>query len=77
MLSLVWLVISDLYLLHLVVLLSPVLNCSKSLFSFSVAKVTTGTCNFVSVILNAAFVGLSTVATAGFTSESASCCFTC
>ena len=34
--------------------------------SFSFDKVTTGTYNFVSVILNVAFVGLSIAATAGF-----------
>ena len=52
-----WLVISDLYLFHLTVLLNPVLNCSKSFLSFSVDKVTTGTYNFVSLILNNEFVG--------------------
>ena len=66
LLFLVWLVISDLYLLHLVVLLNPVLNSSKSFLSFSVDKITTGTYNFVSIILNVAFVGLSVAATAGF-----------
>ena len=65
-LFLVWLVISDLYSFHVIVLLNPVLNFSKSFLSFSVNKVTTGTCNFVSVILNVAFVGLSIPATAGF-----------
>ena len=40
--------------------------------SFSVDKVTTGTDNFVSVILNIAFVGLSIEATAGSASGSAS-----
>ena len=58
MLFRVWLVISDLYLFHLIVLLDPVLNCSKSVLSFSVDEVTTGTYNFTSVILNVAFVGL-------------------
>ena len=53
-----WLVISDLYLFHLIVLLNPVLNCSKSALSFSVDKVTTATYNFVSDILNVAFVGI-------------------
>ena len=57
MLFLVWLVISDLYLFHLIVLLNPVLNYSKSFLSFSVDKVTTGTYNFVSVIWNIAPVG--------------------
>ena len=45
-------VICDLYLLHFIVLLNPVFNCSKSFESFSFDKVTTGTYNFVSVILN-------------------------
>ena len=36
-------VISDLYLFHLIVLLNPVLYCSKSVLSFLVDKVTTGT----------------------------------
>ena len=49
-------VISDLYLFHSIVLLNPVFNCSKSVLSFSVDKVTTETYNFVSVILNVAFV---------------------
>ena len=48
---------SDLYLLHLIVFLNPVLNCSKSVLSFSVDKVTTGTYSFVTVILNVPFVG--------------------
>ena len=34
------------------VLLNPVFNCSKSFVSFSFDKVTTGTYNFVSVILS-------------------------
>ena len=68
----VWLVISDLYLFHLIVLLNPVLNCSKSVLSFSVNKVTTGTYSFTSVILNVAFVGLLIAATAGSTLGSAS-----
>ena len=37
--------------------LNPDLNCFKSVLSFSVDKVTTGTYNFASVILNVAFVG--------------------
>ena len=55
------------------VILNPVLNCSKNLLSSLVERVTTGTYNFVSVILNVAFVGLSIAATAGFASGSASC----
>ena len=53
----VWLVISDLYLFHLIILLNPILHCSKSILSFLVDKVTTGTYNFTSVILNVTFVG--------------------
>ena len=64
--------ISDLYLFQLIVLLNPVFNCSKSLLSSSVDKVTTRTCNFVSVVLNVAFIGLLTAATAGLASGSAS-----
>ena len=41
----------------MIVLLNSVFNFSKSLLSLSADKVTTGTYNFVSVILNAAFVG--------------------
>ena len=72
MLFSVWLVISELYLFHFVVLLNPVINCSKSFLSFSVDKVTTGMYNFVSAIWNVAFVGLSIAATAGSTSGLAS-----
>ena len=53
-------------------LLNPVFNCSKSLLSFSVDKLTTKTYKFVSVILNVAFVGLSIAATAGPASGSTS-----
>ena len=49
--------IYDLYLFHFIVLLNPVFNCSKSFMSFSFDKVTTGTYNFVSVILNSNPVG--------------------
>ena len=66
LLFLVWLVISDLYLFHLIVLLNPVLSCSKSLLSFLVDKVAIKTYNFVSGILNVASVELSIAATAGF-----------
>ena len=45
------------YLFHFIVLLNPVFNCSKSFVSFSFDKVTAGTCNFVSVILNSNPVG--------------------
>ena len=62
----VWLVISDLYLFHLIILLNPVLYFSKSALSFLVDNVTIGTYNFTSVILIVAFAGLLTAATAGF-----------
>ena len=42
LLFLVWLVISDLYFFHLIVLLNPVLTCSKIRLPFAVDKVTTG-----------------------------------
>ena len=45
--------------------MNPDFNCSKTLLSFSAAKVTTGTYNFVSFILKFAFVGLLIQATAG------------
>ena len=72
LLFLVWLDISDLYLFHLIVLLNPVFNCSKSLLSFPASKVTTGTYNLQSVILETAFVGLLVPSTAGSASGSAS-----
>ena len=68
----IYLDISDLYLFQLIVLLNPVCNCSKGLLSSSVDKVTTGACNFVSVVLNVEFIGLLTAATAGLASGSAS-----
>ena len=46
-----------LYLFHFIVLLNPIFNCSKDFVSFSFDKVTTGTYNFVSVILNSNPVG--------------------
>ena len=69
---LVWEVISDLYLFYFIVLLNPVFNFSKSLLSSLVDKVTTGTYNVVSFILNVTFVGLLTAATAASVSGSAS-----
>ena len=48
------------------VLLNPDFNCSKKLLSSFVDEGTTGTYNFVSVILNIAFVGLFTLVTAAF-----------
>ena len=59
LLFIVWLDISDLYLFHLIVLLSPVFNCFNNLLSFSADKVTTGIYNFVLVTLNVASVGES------------------
>ena len=50
-------VICDLYLFHFIVLLNPDFNCSKSFISFSFDKLTTGTYNFVSVILNSSSAG--------------------
>ena len=57
LLVLVWLVISDLYVFHVIVLLNSPFNCSKKLLSSSVGKITTWKYNFVSVILNVASVG--------------------
>ena len=47
-------------------------NFCKRLLLSSVDKVPTGTYNFLSIILNVAFVGLLTAATAGSASGSAS-----
>ena len=55
LLVLVSLVISDLYLFNFIVPLNPDFNCSRSLLSFSVDKVTSGTRTFASFILNVAF----------------------
>ena len=49
----------------MIVLLNPVFNCSKSLFSFSADRVTTGTYNFVSFIFNVAPVVLLLAFTPG------------
>ena len=68
MLVLARVVICDLYLFHLTVLLNPVFNCSKSLLSSSVDKVTTGAYNIVYVAL----VGLLNATTAVLASGSAS-----
>ena len=57
---------------HVIVRLNPVFSPSKSLLSFSVDKVTTGTYSFVSFILNVALVRLSILTNAGSTSGSAS-----
>ena len=75
MLVLAWLVICDLYLFHLIVLLNPVFNCSKNLLSSSVDKVTTGTYNFVSVIVNAAFAGALISCLAGLSPRAATTAF--
>ena len=72
MLVLIWLVFSHLYLFRLIVLLTYVFICSNNLLSSSVDGVTTGTYNFVCVILNVAFAGLLTAATVGFATGSAS-----
>ena len=47
------------YLIHFIVLLNPVFNCSKRFVSFSFDKVTTGTYNFVSFLLDVAPDGAS------------------
>ena len=52
----------------LIVLLNPDFNCSKKLLSSFVDKVTTGTYNFVSVILNIAFVRACIAGIAGLSS---------
>ena len=70
MLVLAWLVISALYLFHLIVLLIPVFNCSKNLLSSSVDKVTTSTYNFISFIWNIHFYELLTSGNWGFSSVS-------
>ena len=67
MLFSVWIVICDLYIFHFIVLLNPDFNCFKSFTSFYFDKLTTGTYNFVSDILNsnpvgATIAGLSTSA---------------
>ena len=49
----------------MIFLLNPVFNYSKSLLSFSADKVTTGTYNFASFILNVAFVGALIASTGG------------
>ena len=62
-LVLLWLVISDLHLFHLIVLLNLDFNDFKKL-SF-VDKVTTGTYNFVPVILNVVLDGACIAGLAG------------
>ena len=57
MLVLVCLVISGLYLFHFIVLLNPLFSCSKNLLASSAERVTAGTYNFASFILNVASVG--------------------
>ena len=73
MLVLVCLDISDQYLFHLIVLLNPVFNCCKSFLSSLLDKVTTGTYNFVSVILNVAPIGALTLGTGESVLGSTSC----
>ena len=58
MLFLAWIDISHLYLFLLIVHLNPVFSCSSNSLPSSVDRVTTGTCNLVSGILNVTFVGL-------------------
>ena len=65
LLVLICLVISDLYLFHLIVLLNPHFNCSKNLLSTSVDKVTIATYSFVSFTLKDAFVGALIAGLAG------------
>ena len=52
------------YLFHFIVLLNPYFNCPNNFLSFSADKVTTGTYNLQSVILNFALAGNS-IATIG------------
>ena len=56
----------------LIVLLSPGPNCSESILSFSVDKVTTGTYSFVTVIWNVAFVGVVSLCVCYYSSLQAS-----
>ena len=53
------------YLFHIIVILNPDFNCSFYLLSFSADKVTTGSHNLQSVILNFASVGDSIAAIGG------------
>ena len=53
------------YLFNFIVILNPDYNCSKSLLSSSVDKVTTDTYSFVSVIWNVAFAESSILYTTG------------
>ena len=52
-----WIVICDLYLFDFIVLLNPDFNYSKIFILFSFDKLTTGRCNFVSLILNSDPIG--------------------
>ena len=52
-----WIAICDLYLFHFMVLLNLNFNFSKKFVLFSFDKVTTETCNFVSVILKLNYNG--------------------
>ena len=73
MLVLVCLAISYLYLFHFIVLSNPDFSCSKNLLSSCVERVTTGTYNFASPILNVAFVGAFISGIAGLALGSAAC----
>ena len=49
----------------MIVLLNPAFNCSNNVLLFSADKVTTGTYNFVSFILNVPPVGALIASTGG------------
>ena len=73
MLVLLWVVTADLYSFYLIVLLNADFNCIKTLLSSSVDRMTTGTYNFVSVILNVGFVGAFIAGIAGSALGLAAC----
>ena len=58
MFFLAWIDISHLYLFLLIIQINPVFSCSSNSLPSSVDRVTTGTCNLASRILNVVFVGL-------------------
>ena len=60
-----WLVISDLYLFHLIALLNPVFNCANNLLLSSVDGLTIGIYNFASVIASVAPVEAFIAGTSG------------
>ena len=65
MLVLACVLISNLYLFHLIILLNPIFNYSIDLLSFSLDRVTTGRYNFASVIANIAPIGALMSGTGG------------